>query len=151
MADGFVTVPPGHKVVVVHPATFPGVARTESGCVIAQLAADVSSDVAFDSVEQLAASGQQAAVIWILQDALLSRLDDQNELIARLRSVVNWPGSQVQHVAVLVCEAANRRGLADELKALGIGVHSSAADGACFVEVHRPDGSIFVGMPGLSI
>lgn len=147
MPDDFVTVPPGHKVVVVHPVLSPSIGRGESGVVIVDLGAGSDFEPVASAAGRFVVAAQQAAMIWILQEALLARVADWNQVVARLEQVVCQPGSGVAHCVVLGHEAARRLDLIQRLKDLGMDVHGSDDDGACFVEVHRPDG-IVVGMPG---
>jgi hypothetical protein len=86
-------------------------------------------------------------MVWILQEALLERITDWDRFVADLEQVVPQPINRFGHCAVLVLKAAHRQELIHRLRGIAIGVHGSADDGACFVEVHRPDG-IVVGMPG---
>ena len=91
------------------------------------------------------ASGQ--SVIWIIQAEFLAAALDVDGFLARVRAIVAASKDKVGHCAVFAKEAAQRIDIMAALKQIGLGVHYSAPDGACFVEVHRPDG-IVVGMPG---
>jgi hypothetical protein len=52
---------------------------------------------------------------------------------------------------VLPKDASTRDDVVDLLKNAGFEAHGSAEDGACFVEVHKPEGTITIGMPGPSL
>jgi hypothetical protein len=77
----------------------------------------------------------------------LTALQDVDAFLVRIRAIVAESKGKVGHCAVFAKEAAERTDVMAALKQLGVGVHYSAPDGACFVEVHRPEG-IIVGMPG---
>jgi hypothetical protein len=150
MPEDHVTVPPGHKVVVIHPVAAPSLGQMESGLVIANLGAGDDFEPVLSAAERVAATGHQLSMIWILQEALLTQVTDWDQFVGRLESVVRKPGNRIGHCVVLVLEAAQRHALVQRLKGVGMGVHGSADDGACVVEVHRPDG-IVVGMPGRAL
>jgi hypothetical protein len=114
---------------------------------IADLGAGNDFEPILSAADRSVASGQQGTMVWILQDAVLAQVEDWERFVGRLAQVVRHPDNRVVHCAVLVLAAAQRQELVQRLKGLGMGVHGSADDGACFVEVHRPNG-IVVGMPG---
>lgn len=60
-------------------------------------------------------------------------------------------GRDWQAVWVLPLGAAGQTDAVGLLRTAGFGVHGSAEDGVCFVEVHKPDGTITVGMTGPSL
>lgn len=146
--EELVTVPAEHKTIVVKPALRPHFARLESGVGIADMGAGSDFEAVLHEAASAVAAEPPNTIIWILHEALLVRMDADGEpLLRRLEPIVRQTKSPGGHCAVLVQKAAERHGLVRRLKELGMGVHGSAEDGACFVEVHRPDG-IVVGMPG---
>jgi hypothetical protein len=78
----------------------------------------------------------------------LDAAGELSEFIARWQSAMR---SGWNAVWVLPNEASARNDVVELLKNAGFGVHGSAEDGACFVEVHKPDGTITIGMPGPSL
>ncbi|HEX8284138.1 MAG TPA: hypothetical protein VF588_12320 [Pyrinomonadaceae bacterium] len=146
-----VTVPPGHKVVIIHPSTQPQVIPLESNFLVLDfgLASDWQTLVS-DFDERLSLT-EVRPVVAILQGAMLDRLRAAGDL---RDFAAAWHGLRErgwQAVWVLPLEAAGQTDAVELLKAAGFGVHGSAEDGACFVEVHKPDGTITIGMPGPSL
>jgi hypothetical protein len=142
-----VTVPPGHRVVVVLPAPTAYFGRAESGVWIADLGAASDFGDVLSHVAKLSAAGQHASVIWILQPWVFESAAAFDALLDALTSIVQQSRGIVGHCAV-VPHATEQ--LAPQMRRLvqsGVRVHHSAGDGACFVEVHKPEG-IVVGMPG---
>jgi len=142
-----VTVPPGHKVVVVHPIPKAYFARAESGVWIADLGAASDFADVVSRVAQLSAAAQQASVIWILQPCVLDSAAAFDSLISTLTALVQRSRGIVVHCAVVPHATEQHTSQMRRLRQTGVGVHYSAEDGACFVEVHKPDG-IVIGMPG---
>jgi hypothetical protein len=98
-------------------------------------------------VEEFVGRTNKQSVIWIFQTEFLEALRDVDGFLARIRAVVATSRDKVGHCAVFAKEAAQRTDIMASLKQIGLDVHYRAPDGACFVEVHRPDG-IVVGVPG---
>jgi hypothetical protein len=142
-----VIVPEGHKVVVIGPSAKPFLARTESGAWILNFGDGKDLVRALDAVEDFVEKANKQSIIWILQAEFLDSLRDVDGFLARIRAVVTTSRGKVGHCAVFAAKAAQRTDIMLAFSQLGLGVHYSAPDGACFVEVHRPDG-IVVGMPG---
>jgi hypothetical protein len=142
-----IQVPEGHKVVVIGPSPRPFLARAESGTWILNFGDGKDLTRALEAVENFVRQGDKRFVIWILQSEFLEALGDVDRFVARVRAVVDASRDKVRHCAVFAGEAARRTDIMLSLKQLGLGVHHSSPDGACVVEVHRPDG-IVVGMPG---
>ncbi len=142
-----VTVPPGHKVVVVHATENAALARCESGIWIAQMGTGVDHRSVLDELKKLAKDDQQQNVIWIMPPEFLDTLADQASFMSEVASIVKSSQGKIGHTAVLPRASAKHKSVMAQLRDFGIGVHYSADDGACFVEVHKPDG-IVVGMPG---
>src|SRR5262245_21340554 len=147
MGTGDVKVPEGHKVVAIGPSPKPFLARAESGTWILNFGDGKDLVRALDELAEFVGCVNNQSVIWIVQAEFLAALPDVDGFLARLRTIVANSKDKVRHLAVFAKEAAQRVDVMAAFKQLGIGVHYSAPDGACFVEVHRPDG-IVVGMPG---
>ena len=147
MTEETVVVPEGHKVVVFQPTPGPSFGRAESGFWILNFGDGGDLNGALDVVDTFVRSADQQNVIWILQAGFLNSLADVGKFLDRVRTVIVNSQGKVGHVAVFATEASKRTDLMQAFRQLGLGVHSSSPDGACFVEVHRPDG-IVVGMPG---
>jgi len=96
-------------------------------------------------VAQMSVAGQ-ASIIWILQPCVLESAAF-DALIGMLTAIVQQSRGIVGHCAVVPHATEQHASQMRRLKQPGVGVHYSAEDGACFVEVHKPDG-IVVGMPG---
>jgi hypothetical protein len=92
--------------------------------------------------------GAFPTTITILQLAMIDSLVTAGDLSA---FVAGWQSAKHKGwnaVWVLPNEASARDKVVELLKNAGFGVHGSTEDGACFVEVHKPDGTITVGMAG---
>jgi hypothetical protein len=142
-----IKVPEGHKVVVIGPSPKPFLARAESGVWILNLGDGKDLGRALDALDEFVGRADKQTVIWIIQAEFLGALRDVEAFLARIRSIVAASKGKVGHGAVFAKEAGQRLDVMAALKQMGIGVHYSAPDGACVVEIHRPDG-IVVGMPG---
>jgi len=147
MGTGELKVPEGHKVVVIGPSPKPSLARAESGTWILNFGDGKDLGRALDALEEFVGRANRQSVIWIVQAEFLAAIRDVEGFFARVRTIVANSKGKVGHCAVFAREAAQRIDVMAALKQIGVGVHYSAPDGACFVEVHRPDG-IVVGMPG---
>jgi hypothetical protein len=147
MGKGEVIVPQGHKVVVIGPSAKPFLARTASGTWILNFGDGHDLVRGLDAVEDFIRKADKQSVIWILQAEFLDTLQDVDGFLARVRAIAATSRGKVGHCAVFAMRAAQRTDIMLAFSQLGFGVHHSAPDGACFVEVHRPDG-IVAGMPG---
>lgn len=148
MGDNFVRVPPGHKVVVIHPSPSAQIGLTESKLVILDFGTSGDWREMLSKVDEGLSHGPFPASVAILQTAFLASLDAAGELSA---FVASWQSARERGwnaVWALPGEASARVEVVELLKKAGFGVHGSADDGACLVEVHKPDGTITIGMPG---
>jgi hypothetical protein len=134
-------------VVVIGPAPKPFLARAQSGIWILNFGDGSDLARALDAVGEFVGRATKQSVIWIIQAEFLAAVSDIDGFLARVRAIVAESADKVGHAAVFVKGAAERIDVMAAFKQIGMGVHHSAPDGACFVEVHRPDG-IVVGMPG---
>jgi hypothetical protein len=143
------TVPPGHKVVVVKPIDTPYMTTLESGARIVDFGHYCKLSEFFTEIEKFCEHPDKLSIIWIVQPNLIAYLQSTGSIALFLQKFqrILRVNPQSRNV-VLVNEAFNLEPFRDSLLKLGAYIFSSAPDGACFVEVHKPDGSIHVGMPG---
>jgi hypothetical protein len=147
-----VTIPPGHKVVVIRAAPRQHLGRTESGIFIADFGPTEDSENLFQAAESLLKQHPKAPIIWIVPQTKISSLTSDPQVLTqwlmRFHSVRRLRVDQTTgDVAVCDRSVARAEALMGLLRDIGIGVHETGPDGEAFVEVHRPDG-IAVGMPG---
>jgi len=128
-----VTVPPGHKVVAVHPAPKAYFGRTQSGVWIADLGAGCDFTGVVSRIAQISVAGQKASVIWILQPCVLESATAFDSLIGTLSTIVQQSRGMVGHCAVVPHGAGRHTPQMRRLREAGLDVHFSAEDGACFV------------------
>jgi hypothetical protein len=147
MENGKLQIPEGHKVVIIGPSPKPFLAQAESGTWILNFGDGQDLTGALDAVEDFVGRVEKQYVVWILQAEFLDALKDVDGFLARIRAIAALSRDKVGHCAVFAKEAGRRTDIMVSLRQIGLAVHFSAPDGACFVEVHRPDG-IVVGMPG---
>src|SRR5262249_45621044 len=139
--------PPGHKVVVFRPIAEPRLAKSESGCWILNFGDGRDTARPLELIERFVETGTAGTVIWILDAAFLRQVPDPHALAERVAALKRSSPHGLSHCAVFAGDAVPWKRLMEAFKAAGIGVHYADPDGACFVEVHRPDG-IVVGMAG---
>jgi hypothetical protein len=140
-------IPEGHKVSVIRPSPRPFLERAESGTWILNFGDGKDLTHALDAVEAFVARSHRETVIWLFQGEFLAALHDVDGFLVRIRAIVTASHDKVEHLAVFAKEAGLHTEVMASLKQIGLAVFYSAPDGACFVEVHRPDG-IVVGLPG---
>jgi hypothetical protein len=145
--QNYVKVPPGHKVVMIYPVEHHYIHKYESGFYVADIGRSGDYEGVFTALRALAASGGKANVIWIIQGNFLDALEDRDAFLREMKSLVDQSKGRMGHCAVFAYAKVNHEPIMKQVKELGVGVHYSAEDGACFVEVHKPEG-IVVGIPG---
>lgn len=141
-----VTVPPGHKVVVFRPTPKTHVSRTKSGFWIVDFGYSEPELSLYNSIEQLVINAQNN-VILIISSTLIERLDNPGNVINKLEKIYREKDNKSGMTLVVAFPREKDMELMRKVKNTGMPVFNSAHDGACFVEVHKPDG-IVVGMPG---
>ncbi len=149
--DGSVTVPPGHKVVGISPSTQPQVRHLESNFLVMDFGVESNWRVLVSGFNERLGRIEVPPTVAILQGAMLDRLRAAGELREFVGAWQYLRERGWQAVWVLPRDAAGQADAVESLKTAGFGVHGSAEDGMCFVEVHKPDGTIAVGMPGPSL
>lgn len=142
-----VVVPPGHQVVVFHPALLAHVDLAASGALIVDYGPKGDWRGTNVRLDASLATKQGPAVV-ILQDEMIDAICRSNELDEFLAYWKKSKDKDVSAVWVLPLAASKQDSVIASIRSAGYSVHTSAADGACFVEVHKSDGSITVGMPG---
>ncbi|MEK6289105.1 MAG: hypothetical protein AABO57_25600 [Acidobacteriota bacterium] len=151
MNDGFVTVPQGHKIVTIHPSTQPQVWQLESKFLVLDFGLNSDWRAFVSDFDERVGQVEVQPTVAILQGAMLDRLQASGEIHDFVSEWQRLRERGWQAVWVLPREAAERMDAVELLKSAGFGVHGSAKDGACFIEVHKPDGTITIGMTGPSI
>ena len=151
MNDAFVTVPPGHKIVTIHPSTQPQMWQLESNFLVLDFGLDSDWRGFVSAFDERVGRVEVQPTVAILQGAMLDRLQASGEIQDFVSEWQRLRERGWQAVWVLPREAAERMDAVELLKSAGFGVHGSAEDGACFIEVHKPDGTITIGMTGPSI
>lgn len=147
MATDTVVVPPGHKIIVIMPTVTAHVAVASSGLVIVDYGESSDWRQTNSQLEAVLAKHSVPTVV-IFQSAMIDELTRLNELSEFFSY---WKASRAEGIEaawVLPLRAAERTFIISSIRDAGYGVHASAPDGACFVEVHKPDGSIIIAMPG---
>ncbi len=151
MNDGFVTVPPGHKVVVIYPSTKLQVNHLESNFLVLDFGVDGDWLTLVSGFDERLERTEIPPTVAILQGARLDRLRASGELRDFVSEWQRLRERGWQAVWILPLEAAGQVDAVELLSMAGFGVHGSAKDGACFIEIHKPDGTITIGMPGPSL
>lgn len=150
MSQDTVVVPPGHKVIVVKPTAAARVGAVPSGLVIVDYGQGGDWRQVNAQLDAAMAERSASAVV-ILQDDMIESLKGQGELD---EFIAYWKAQKAggrSAVWVLPLHASAQASVIALIRGAGFGVHASAPDGACFVEVHKPDRSITIGMPGPAI
>jgi hypothetical protein len=141
------TVPPGHKVIVVRPASEPRFSRTPSGPWVLNFGAPAFVASGLATVTKfLRTNTERTSVIWLMTGEILPAFDAPT-LLQRVEEI-HARSSIVRHFAVFPDEHRSRLLVMAKFKGFGFGVHFGGPGRECYVEVHKPDGSITVGMPG---
>ena len=140
-------VPHGFKVVAFRPSARAFFASSESGVRVLNLGDDVAGAVqALAAIERFVPEEPNTGVIWIFSRSVLRALSGNASFLLRLGETLAEP-ADIRHFAVFPDDTEPENQIAGAFKSASAEVHFAAHDGACFVEVHRPDG-IVVGFPG---
>jgi hypothetical protein len=148
MSDSSAVIPPGYSVVVISPSSRPGFARTQSGPWILEFGAPRFIAPALENLESfLRSATERTSIIWLVSGDILAAFPDPAPLVeaARERQALS---SIVSHLAVFPDDTPTRLAAMRGFHRIGFGVHYGGPARECYVEVHRPDGTIVVGMPG---
>jgi hypothetical protein len=148
MPDDTVVVPPGHKVVVFRSSPKSFFARAESGVWILNFGDDQHDvEASLSKLDLSVLSSGAPAVVWLLSERLLNSLGTHGWLVSKAEGLLNALPQKSRLCAVFPNHFPPQSDFVRALKSVGASVHLAAADSACFVEVHRPDG-IVLGFPG---
>lgn len=145
--DGFATVPPGHKIAVINASETAEFGTSESGIRVAQMGKHDVDQRILKIVKNFAVDSDGAHLIWIMAPEFIDSLSDREGFIAEVKTIVVTSNERITHAAVFPGTSPQHQSFIKQIRGLGMSAYSAADDGACFVEVHRPDG-IVVGMPG---
>ena len=143
-----ITVPEGHRVGVLYPTKNPRLVMLASGTTALDYGETgewVDQNVQVET--ELKNRGSLSVVI-VLQQTMIEKLKANQELE---KLIAYWTAALdrgVSAVWVLPLQASTDKKAISQLKDACFGVFGSTDDGACFVEVHKPDGTITVGIPG---
>jgi hypothetical protein len=141
-------VPPGHKVLVVKPQPEPGFSRMPSGPWILNFGEPRFLESGLRTLNEfLARNTERTSVIWLMVADIVAQLASSEALTSRSLECGS-ASTTVTHLAVFPDDTPERPSLMAAFKTHGFGVHYGGPDRECYVEVHKPDRSIVVGMPG---
>lgn len=142
-----IAVPPDHKVMVLRPSDKPFVTRSESGVWLASIPSPSLVALVTRAVLELETKASREWVVWVISLSGFEPLDVQDQIVTLLSSAVSETAGRLTHTAVIPYARSRHYPMMKRLSAAGFGVHTSHEDGACFIEVHKPNG-IAVGMAG---
>lgn len=145
-------VPPGHEVFVFSPVSESHIVQTNSGAWLIDLGSvfvDTLTSLLplFEKAKTLAERDRNSSFIWILQESYLAQLPKLKTLYSCFENMLCQMKDTHSHSVVFPLSVPERFSFMQELLELGIGVHFSGPDQACFVEVTGPS-DIVAGMPG---
>jgi hypothetical protein len=90
---------------------------------------------------------ERRSVLWLMPASILSAFHSAPELLEQVASLVA-AAPLVSHLAVFPDESPFLDQVMASFNRAGVQTQRGAPDGACYVEVHKPDGTIVVGIPG---
>lgn len=142
-------VPPGHRVVVIYPSPNPFFIPTESGPIMLNfgLVDHVPSELT-KFAEWAGSVKEKQSVVWLMPADILPAFDDAPALLAEIASLVA-AAPHISHLAIFPGSSSPLlERVMESLSGVGVNTQRGAPDGACYLELHKPDGSIVVGIPG---
>ncbi|MBP6750438.1 MAG: hypothetical protein KA144_12420 [Xanthomonadaceae bacterium] len=142
-----VVVPEGHHIIVVKPDARTRIAYTPSGILLVDYGQTGDWKETHTHLDA-ALETRAASVLVIMQSALIDALRRSAQLMAFFDDWKRRKSRGISAVWALPLDASSQTDIVRLIGDMGYGVHASAPDGACFLEVHKPDGSITVGMTG---
>ena len=134
-------------MVVMHASAKPALEKSESGYWIAQAGANGNEQSVISKLKLLAKRHEPCNVIWIIPAQFVDTLTDPKQFVSRVFFLLKEAGGEVRFTAVVPGALARHEQIMTRLQEVGLSLHYAADDGACFVEVHKPEG-IVVGMTG---
>ena len=147
MTSDTVTIPEGHQIVVVHPSDRPCMGQLQCGILVVDYGNGEDWQLVHLQLDGLWAE-RTATTLVVLQNGMIEILHRSGQFTTFFSDWKRRADSEISTLWVLPLSAAENMNAIAEIRGIGCAVHASAPDGACFVEVHKPDGSITVGMPG---
>lgn len=147
MTSNTVTIPEGHQIIVVHPSDVARIGQLQCGILVV----DYGNDGDWNSINMKLdeiCPGRTTSTLVVLQKGLIESLRRSNQVTTFFSDWKRRASSEISTLWVLPLKAAEHADVIAEIHGIGCAAHASAPDGACFVEVHKPDGAITIGMPG---
>jgi hypothetical protein len=138
-------------VVVIHPTPRPQVGLLESKVLVVDFGTTGDWRDSIAALSNSFREGSFAPTVAILQCVRIRQLQVARQLAPFVEAcqklkMGGWNAVWVvPHFNQPCADALSR------LKQAVFGVHTSCPDGECFVEVHKPDGAITIGMSGPSL
>ena len=144
-----VEVPPGHRVVIIHPLPDPFFTPTESGPIMLNFGSVENVPSVLTKITDWAgATKEQQSVLWLMPANILPAFDDAPAVLAQITNLVA-AAPHVSHLAVFPGSSSPLlERVMESFRSVGISTQRGAPDGSCYVEVHKPDGTITIGIPG---
>lgn len=99
------------------------------------------------TVSEFVSRSERASVLWVLAGDVLDGVTDHGFFLNACADILQH-AAHVRHFAVFSDIMPPRLHLMRSFKERGFGVYFGGPHRECLVEVLKPDGSIFVGMPG---
>lgn len=147
MTADTIVVPEGHEIIVVKPAREARTGRLPCGVFVVDYGEDGDWPSLHRRMHSAYLDSGTSALI-VLQRPMIEHLRNSDLIDSFFEAWEQSAAEKLPAVWVLPLDASIDTDIVAKIRAMGYGVHGSAPDGACFVEVHKPDGSIVVGMPG---
>ena len=141
-------VPPGHRVVVIHPSPDPFFVASESGPIMLNFGSVEHVPSALTKIAEWTSKiKEQQSVLWLMPANILPAFDNAPALLAQIRDLVA-AAPHISHLAVFPDSSPLLESVMESFRSVGVNTQRGAPDGACYIEIHKPDGSIEVGIPG---
>jgi hypothetical protein len=90
---------------------------------------------------------EKLSIVWLMPANILPAFDDAPALLAQIANLVA-AAPHISHLAVFPGSSLLQDHVMESFRSVGVNTQRGAPDGACYCEVHKPDGSIVVGIPG---
>lgn len=141
-------VPPGHRVVIVHPSPHPFFVSSESGPMMLNFGSVENVPYALTKIaEWVGSAKERLSIVWLMPANILPAFDDAPALLAQIENLVAT-APHISHLAIFPGSSPLQDRVMESFRSVGVSTQRGAPDGACYCEVHKPDGSIVVGIPG---
>lgn len=120
MSDSKVRVPPGYKVVVIHPVANPQISQLESNFLVVDFGLNANWRGVVGSLEDALSLGEIPSTVMILQRAMLDNLQALAEVGVFIEAFTRLRARGWTAVWVLPNEAADRTEVVVQLQAAGL-------------------------------